>query len=339
MKTKAKAITLAVLFLTGWSLATAETMKQTSEQIRVELDLVDGSRVIGVPAITSIPLQTSYARMDIPLAQIMTLGMAKDHETAEITLGNGDKLSGTVQLKPIRLSTLFGDIRVGIAHIRRISILLPGGQLSDQLRRSLVLYYSFDADEAGTVKDDSGNGHHGVLRSARWTPDGYKGGAYVFHGYSSFIETATLPAQTGSWSVAVWIRTTQVVREQRWIVTRSPWQHGAWQLMTDNGRGASEFYPQEMFTGQRFVADGQWHHLVTTYDDATGERLLYVDGELGAKDMARGRFRENAYPIQIGKRADMLQCFEGTIDEVMIFNRALSGDEVRQLCGPGRAAN
>ena len=63
-----------------------------------------------------------------------------------------------------------------------------------------------------------------------------------------------------------------------------------------------------------------------------------MDGELGAKDMARGRFRENAYPIQIGKRADMLQCFEGTIDEVMIFNRALSADEVRQLCGPGRAA-
>ena len=338
MKTKAKAITLAVLFLTGWSLATAETMKQTSEQIRVELDLVDGSRVIGVPAITSIPLQTSYARMDIPLAQIMTLGMAKDHATAELILGNGDKLSGTVQLKPIRLSTLFGDIRVGIAHIRRISILLPAGQISDQLRRGLVLYYSFDNDDAGTVKDDSGNGHHGVLRGAKWTPDGYKGGAYVFSGYSSFIEAVTPPPQTGSLSVAAWIRTTQMVHGQRWIVTRSPWQNGAWQLMTDNGRGASEFYPQEMFTGQRFVADGQWHHLVTTYDDATGERLLYVDGELDAKDMVRAKFRENAYPSQIGKRADMPQCFEGTIDEVMIFNRALSGDEVRQLCGPGRAA-
>jgi len=338
MKTKAKAITLAVLFLTGWSLATAETMKQTSEQIRVELDLVDGSRVIGVPAITSIPLQTSYARMDIPLAQIMTLGMAKDHATAELILGNGDKLSGTVQLKPIRLSTLFGDIRVGIAHIRRISILLPAGQISDQLRRGLVLYYSFDNDDAGTVKDDSGNGHHGVLRSARWTPDGYKGGAYVFHGSSSFIEAIPPPTQAGSLSVAAWIRTALVPHGLRWIVTRSPWQHGAWQLMTDNGRGASEFYPQEMFTGQRFVADGQWHHLVTTYDDATGERLLYVDGELDAKDMVRAKFRENAYPIQIGKRADMPQCFEGTIDEVMIFNRALSGDEVRQLCGPGRAA-
>jgi hypothetical protein len=334
MKTRTKAIALVVLFLTGWSLATAETTNQTPEQIRVELDLVDGSRVIGVPSITSIPLQTSYARMDIPLAQIMTLGMAEDHETAELTLGNGDKLSGVVKLKPIRLDTLFGDIRIGIAHIKRISILLPGGQLSDQLRRSLVLYYSFDNDDAGTVKDDSGNGHDGVLRGAKWTPDGYKGGAYVFNGYSSFIETATLPAQTGSWSVAAWIRTTQVVRGQRWIVTRSPWQPGAWELMTSYGRGAMAVCPGEEFAGQRFVADGNWHHLVATYDDTTGERLLYVDGELGAKDMARGRFRENAYPIQIGKRADMLQCFEGTIDEVMIFNRALSADEVRQLCGP-----
>jgi len=338
MKTRTKAIALVVLFLTGWSLATAETTNQTPEQIRVELDLVDGSRVIGVPSITSIPLQTSYARMDIPLAQIMTLGMAKDHETAEITLGNGDKLSGTVQLKPIRLSTLFGDIRVGIAHIRRISILLPGGQLSDQLRRSLVLYYSFDADEAGTVKDDSGNGHHGVLRSARWTPDGYKGGAYVFHGSSSFIEAIPPPTQAGSLSVAAWIRTTQMVHGQRWIVTRSPWQHGAWQLMIANGKGAAEFDSGGMFIGQRTVTDGQWHHLVAVYDDSTCERLLYVDGELDATDKTKGRFRENANPIQIGKRADMAPCFVGTIDEVMLFNRALSAEEVRQLCGPGRVA-
>ena len=97
--------------------------------------------------------------------------------------------------------------------------------------------------------------------------------------------------------------------------------------------------PGKEFAGQRFVADGNWHHLVATYDDTTGERLLYVDGELGAKDMARGRFRENAYPIQIGKRADMAPCFVGTIDEVMLFNRALSAEEVRQLCGSGRAAN
>lgn len=108
--------------------------------------------------------------------------------------------------------------------------------------------------------------------------------------------------------------------------------------MTDNGRGASEFYPQEMFTGQRFVADGQWHHLVAVYDDSTCERLLYVDGELDATDKTKGRFRENANPIQIGKRADMAPCFVGTIDEVMLFNRALSAEEVRQLCGPGRAA-
>ena len=66
--------------------------------------------------------------------------------------------------------------------------------------------------------------------------------------------------------------------------------------MIVNGRGAMAVCPGKEFAGQRFVADGNWHHLVATYDDTTGERLLYVDGELGAKDMARGRFRENAYP-------------------------------------------
>ena len=42
--------------------------KKSELQVRLELDLVDGSRVIGIPSIESVPVQTPYAKMDVPLA-------------------------------------------------------------------------------------------------------------------------------------------------------------------------------------------------------------------------------------------------------------------------------
>jgi hypothetical protein len=57
------------LVLSAMTLAgTAWSGKDKEEpQLRLELDLVDGSQISGTPGIESVPVQTSYARMDIPL--------------------------------------------------------------------------------------------------------------------------------------------------------------------------------------------------------------------------------------------------------------------------------
>ena len=79
-------------------------------QLRLELDLVDGSHIIGTPDIESVPVQTSYAKMDIDLKQILTIKIAEDHENASIDLRNGDKLKGVINLEPIKLETVFGNV-------------------------------------------------------------------------------------------------------------------------------------------------------------------------------------------------------------------------------------
>jgi len=125
--------------------------------LRLEVDLVDGSRVIGTPGITTVPVQTPYAKMDVPLAQIQSLKIGDDHETVTLNLINGDTLTGVISLKPIELKTVFGTVAVGIEHIQRFRV-TPGA-------RSTGSKWSVRNDFS-TTSNPNGPWSYG------WTPDG-----------------------------------------------------------------------------------------------------------------------------------------------------------------------
>jgi hypothetical protein len=93
--------------------------------MRMELDLTDGSHIIGVPGIEVVPVETPYAKMDIPLREILTLTIGEDRETATLEMRNGDRLKGVVTLKAIPLETAFGKVTVGMELIGGIEVVLP----------------------------------------------------------------------------------------------------------------------------------------------------------------------------------------------------------------------
>ncbi|MDA1088398.1 MAG: hypothetical protein O2901_15460 [Verrucomicrobia bacterium] len=146
--------------------------EETDPHPRVELDLTDGSHVIGNAAIESLPFQTSYAKLDIPLTQILTMRLNADHETAVLVLRNGDTLNGVVSLERINLETIFGGVAVDIKYMRELRVILSDGALPDALKQGLVLHYSFDRDEGGTVTDESERGNHGSIQDACLVEDG-----------------------------------------------------------------------------------------------------------------------------------------------------------------------
>jgi hypothetical protein len=103
--------------------ATPSEVELKVAPLRLTLDLADGSHIRGVPSITSVPVQTSYAKMDIPLEKIVSLEINDDHDTASFELQNGDKLRGVLNLKPLQLGTVFGQVSVSIEHVTRIAVL------------------------------------------------------------------------------------------------------------------------------------------------------------------------------------------------------------------------
>ena len=111
------------------SLATsmAEPEKADPVALRLALDLVDGSHLIGTPAIGSVPVESAIAKMDIPLERLLAIRMAEDHRTAVLDLQNGDKVKGAVMLEPVALETIFGKVSVSLEKIQSVRVVMIGG--------------------------------------------------------------------------------------------------------------------------------------------------------------------------------------------------------------------
>lgn len=324
---------VAVMVLGVVSPAVAENTNPPPQQVSLELELVDGSRLVGLPKMDSLPIRTDYAKMDIPLKQILSVEMDDDHETASVKMQNGDKLKGVISLGPIELVTLFGPVKVGIEHIRRMDVSMTGEGLSSIMARGLFLYYPFDKDEGGRVTDASGNGHHGKTQGSRWTAEGKVGGAFEFGG-SDYVEMGYQPAGTEI-TLAAWIKPantgvgfflgTHFSESSLWMLT----VEGPYGPPKQCARiGYNTGTDGESLHGTSNVQDGRWHHVAATIDSKGAK--IYIDGVLENKNSVPGNWKgANA---AIGRSLTGSPGFySGLVDEVMIFQRPLSAGEIKQI--------
>ena len=79
------------------------------------------------------------------------------------------------------------------------------------------------------------------------------------------------------------------------------------------------------------VNDGAWHHIVLTHD--SGVQKIYVDGLF--EDMSTQEFVAGAYHHSFGTRP-FSGHYEGSLDDIRIYNCAITADEVTQLYNMGR---
>jgi RNA polymerase sigma factor (sigma-70 family) len=214
------------------------------------------------------------------------------------------------------------------------------------LKQGLVLHMTFDRDEtAGKVGDTSGKGNTGQATGVRWTPDGKKGGAYEFTADGDQVVVPNSKAMNpGQFTLSAWIKTTTGDYYWRRIFDKSYDKGfalsvaGDWQSNDWRGRVSMEIGPGTHFAITKTkVNDGQWHHVATTFD-GTNE-VIYLDGQIAGRtrwnrpgkagttdfDLVIGCNRSNLGADDIGKS------FLGVIDEPMVWNRALSEQEIAYL--------
>ncbi|HPC96762.1 MAG TPA: sugar-binding protein [Sedimentisphaerales bacterium] len=204
----------------------------------------------------------------------------------------------------------------------------------------LVAYYPLDAD-AG---DASGNGLDGVVMGDTTPTDGASGGAMLFDGDGDYIEVAhnTLLDITGPISLSLWIRPdaedpegkgTETAPMAKALSTASP----SWSWQVRYGWGSPKPYMAFTFNtsprawayvGQK-LTQGEWHHIACSADGQT--LTAYLNG-LATESTPMGAITSSPTPVLIG--SDGWSCdWIGAIDEVAIYNRALSAEEMLYLAG------
>lgn len=199
--------------------------------------------------------------------------------------------------------------------------------------------YTFEGDSDG-ITDQTGNGHGGRLRETTRTAARSGTALDIARGSYATVATAdTLNPGTEPFTTGLWFRSDTVPSDsyrgrQGLLIKRADVDALRWHFIlhgeqvqldvndgTNGGRVRSD-------TG--FV-DGEWHHAVGVRDAET--LTLYVDGQQRAQtDAAMDRI-EPPSPIYLGAQPEYPNplYFGGQLDDVTVYGRALSGEEVEQL--------
>jgi hypothetical protein len=209
----------------------------------------------------------------------------------------------------------------------------------------LVTYYPFN----GNADDLSGNHINGQVHGAILTVDrfGIADHAYYFNGVDNYIsfDPTKLPLSNAPRAISAWVKVDSFPPEL-WPGLGSRPSIVAWgindtdqlsEMQLVNGQLQFHTYSKFNTSSSTTLELGQWYHLATVYSN--GSVSLYVNGhqdirEASLIDTPIGTGRIGTWPDPPQEDAANFQnlgFFHGTIDDISIYNQALTADQVNSL--------
>jgi len=226
-------------------------------------------------------------------------------------------------------------------------------QQDNALIEGLVSYWSFDIS-AEPAKDDSENGNDGIVHGATWTSKGKVAGALEFDGQDDYVEIPDHPGQTGmeQLTLVAWIHpVSDVIPPEGYHMTIvAKWGPSATSddsyvlyLMREGSALRPGFSISDGSVGGTIslmaaeaVSLNRWTYVAGVYD---GHRSrIYINGSevtVSDSEVMGLIVQDTSIPTRIGmSRMDSSSNYNefcGSIDEVMILKKALSGGKIEQL--------
>jgi PKD repeat protein len=193
----------------------------------------------------------------------------------------------------------------------------------------LVGAYNFEEPSGTTVVDASGKGNTGTISGATRTTQGRFGKALSFDGVNDWVtinDAASLDLTTGM-TLEAWVYPTVNMSQWATVVLKEQPGGGLYELYA-NGDQSQPLTSVTVGGQYRVLAGGpwllanQWTHLAATYDGTT--QRLYVNGTQVAQRPQTGPTQVSSSPLRLGGNSVWGEFFKGRIDEVRVYNRALS---------------
>jgi len=212
----------------------------------------------------------------------------------------------------------------------------------------LVAEWHFDEGSGNILTDTSGNGNNGTIYGATWTTDGKFGSALQFDGVNDYVEVLDSPELSGgtgkNMTVEFWFNSN---KQNGHIITK--WKDVSYEDwgMSIGAVGPGLFFWYESGGNDRrfyggTIEEGVWHHGAFTFKRSTGSNnakvTLYLDGEeldlINFDGVAPDKLYDmpdTSAPVSIGYSGKYYNSgfFDGRIDEIKIYNKVLSADEIK----------
>ena len=213
---------------------------------------------------------------------------------------------------------------------------------SPDLNRGVFASYPFNSNEGGRIRDVSSSHRDAAAENVAWTPVGKSGGALDFNGRDSFL---TLPGPDAfnrlrAMTFSAWVYLRAMPFDFSGIVSRRM-PSELWWFGVKNGQGLQLYMSGsgnagDRTTGAGTLATGTWCHVVFTYE-AGGSSAVYINSKpVNVVPVTGSLPGDEATPVRIGRGVGPSETFDGIIDEVLIYDRALTSEEIARLYVAGQ---
>jgi len=221
---------------------------------------------------------------------------------------------------------------------------LPVATITDP---DLVGWWKLDGEYGDIVFDDSGYGNHGTaFGNTQWMEGapGF-GNAILLDGtigkYVQVPNSSSLN-MTAAITVAAWVKPNTWSGGNRRILQKGDTDN-QYRLWYENGENELRFDCRDVGTVQTDTPPpptGEWHHVAATYDGVT--MRIYTDGRIVNEVPFTGTIGISTSPLNIGTKTPTSVAtdhFDGLLDEVRLYNVALTPREMKLLAGLLKATN
>jgi hypothetical protein len=195
----------------------------------------------------------------------------------------------------------------------------------------LVAQWKFDEGAGTTAADASGNANTGTLTGTSWA-SGIYGTSLSFSGSSSYVSVkeSTSIENTSQMSVGFWIYANANTNSDPRVLTKSY----SWDIKLNGSGIAPQFSSAGKYAKLNYdLTLNQWQHILLTFSGGTV--TAYVNGNVVPFSANTFTGTETIpiykYGMIIGAVADLTGGYKGLLDDVRVYNRALSSSEALAL--------
>lgn len=225
-----------------------------------------------------------------------------------------------------------------------ISVVLLCSNYLSSGENGLVGYWEFNQGKGNIARDSSGKGNDGTIEGATWV-EGKIGKALEFDGIDDYVDCGNNMSLdiTGAITIEAWVKFTDVSQEYQHILEKGPYGKGGFRIFWNYKGTPHKFYfatsdgtEHGGYTSRKILQNNVWYHIACV--DTLSEVYFYLNAQRETLYSGTHTITETPYNLYIGKRSNR-NFFNGTIDDVRIYSRALTESEIKNhymASGEGR---
>jgi len=216
------------------------------------------------------------------------------------------------------------------------SISLVFAEPSSETFLEPVAYWSLDEGVGNITADGTGNGHEGFIYGSSWT-EGFKEKSLSFDGVDDFVNFGNSNDfdMTHSFTISLWAKGNMDRNEWQEFIYKGPYdnRHYGLRPKKDTGQVQLQVNGISLVTTDSSLEDDVWYHVVGVFDINNSVAQIYINGVIEKENPSFFKqISTGNDSLTISKLSDTnSEYFQGVIDEVGIWNKALTDIQVKEL--------